>query len=91
MTTKKSTAKKSTAKAARADLSTKELIAKYDCLQTHVKILTCLAAAIFILVLVLAIVWAKCDTCKVGGAKSDSSAKVEPPEKPAEETEEEQT
>ena len=82
MATKKAPAKKTT-KTAKSDATPKEIIAKYDCLQTHVMILTVLSGLILISVIVLTIILVKCDDCKVT-PKADTSSKVEPREKPDE-------
>ena len=80
MVTKKSSAKKSTAKktSTKSDASPKEIIEKYDCLKTHVKILTVLSGLIFLAVIMLGVILINSDDCSKNPApaKPANSAKV---------------
>ena len=84
MVTKKTPAKKSTSKSVKSAGSSssatpREVIAKYDCLQLHVKILTILSGLIFLAVVMLGVIMLNCEDCKTSAPKSSSpSTTVEP-------------
>ncbi len=66
MATKKASNKKAatkTTKVAKSDANPREIIAKYDCLQFHVKLLTVLSGLILVSVIVLMVILMRCDDC----------------------------
>ncbi len=75
MATKKST--RTSKPRVQAPATPKEVIARYDCLQMHVKILTVLSGLILLAVVVLGIVLVNCDDCKTSdNTKSVPSSDV---------------
>ena len=89
MATKKTT--RSHKRVQAAPSTPKEIIAKYDCLQLHVKILTVLSGLIFLAVIVLGIVLVNCDYCRTPQKKATSatSSEIITEDEPVEAVEEE--